>query len=421
MPPPDERKILTVSELTRKIQTLLEESFQAVWVEGEISQPTISTKGHLYFSLKDSDALIKCVMWRPARERLRFNLEHGLKVVCLGKISLYPPRGDCQLYVEHLEPKGIGALQLAFEQLKERLQKEGLFADERKRPLPAFPERVGIVTSPTGAAIEDMLKLLRGRVQVYLRPVRVQGDGAAEAVAQGIRELNAFEGLDLVIVGRGGGSLEDLWAFNEEVVARAVAASRIPVISAVGHEKDVTISDLAADLRAPTPTHAAEMVLARRKDCLDRLTAVLDDKAFTELEEWLGELTEGLEDSRDSLIESLQEPLLTAAHRIRILQSQLLSYSPQAVILHQAERLTRLHHSLESGMARGLEQLTSRFLGLAGRLNALSPLAVLARGYSITFDAKGRILKSAQAVSPGDLIKTKLLRGELTSRVEKGR
>ena len=414
----ESRRVYTVTELTGRIQQLLEEEFAAVWVEGEVSQMTVSPKGHMYFSLKDASALVRCVVWRDARERIPFKVEQGLQVICFGRVSLYAQRGDCQLYVDRLEPKGMGALQLAFEQMKERLQKEGFFSEERKRPLPVFPERVGMVTSPRGAAIDDMLRILRGHVEVALFPSRVQGDGAAEAVARGIRELNEMDGLDLLIVGRGGGSLEDLWAFNEEPVARAIFQSRLPVISAVGHEKDVSISDLVADLRAPTPTKAAEIVLARRRECLERLAAALAEPAFAEPEEWLGELTEKVDDLSASLLEGLEQPLLNAAHQVKALHGELLGCSPQAMILHQAERLRRLHGTLVAGAARSLEQAADKMHGLAGQLDALSPLAVLGRGYSITFDAQGKILKRAGSVKPGETIQTRLHRGTITSRVE---
>ena len=413
------RQILTVTELTRQIQSLFEETFgYGVWVEGEVSDPKVYPSGHLWFDLKDSHSTLKAVMWRDDVRRLKFQLEHGLQVVCFGKVDFYAQRGEVKFVARSIEPKGLGALQLAFEQLKEKLQKDGLFNEERKRPLPAFPEAVGIVTSPRGAAIDDILKVLTGHVQVVLSPSRVQGEGSAEAVADGIRELNHFEDLDLLIVGRGGGSLEDLWAFNEEPVARAIAASKLPVISAVGHEKDVTISDLVADLRAPTPTRAAEMVLAQRRLFLGRLLAVVENTAFTEPEEWLSELKEKLEEFEAGLVEALQEPVLTAAQNLRILHGELLSCSPQAFILHQAQKLQGFSQTLETGMVHTLEQLTAHVHGLAGRLDALSPLAVLTRGYSITFDANGRILKEAGAVKSGELIRTKLHRGQITSRVE---
>lgn len=397
----------------------MEESFAVVWVEGEISECNYHTSGHVYLTLKDSQAKLKSVVWRSHAAALRFRLEQGMQVICRGRLGIYPPHGIYQLYVEAVEPKGMGALQLAFEQLKEKLQKDGLFAEERKRPLPAFPERVGLVTSPRGAAIDDMLKTLRGHVQVVLWPSRVQGSGSSEAVARGIRELNNLDGLDLLVVGRGGGSLEDLWAFNEEPVARAIFQSRLPVISAVGHEKDVTIADLVADVRAATPTKAAEVVLAQRQGALDRLAAALEEPAFAQPEEWLSEFTERADDLAAALLEGLEQPLLTSAHRVKALHGELLGCSPQAIILHQAERLRRLHGTLVTGATRALEQAADAVHGLAGRLHALSPLAVLARGYSITFDEQGRIVKKAGSVKPGDVIQTKLHRGRITSRVER--
>lgn len=414
-----DRRILTVSQLAQQIRDLFEQSFAySIWVEGELSEPKIYPSGHLWFDLKDAQASLKCVMWRESVRSLRFKPEQGLQVVCGGRVEFYPRRGEVKFSVRSLEPKGMGALQLAFEQLKEKLQKEGLFAEERKRPLPAFPERIGLVTSPQGAAIDDMLRILRGHAQVILRPTRVQGQGAAESIAQAIRDLNHLEGLDLLIAGRGGGSLEDLWAFNEEGVARAIAGSRLPVISAVGHEKDVAISDLVADVRAPTPTKAAEIVLAQRQGALGRLAAALEEPAFAQPEEWIGELSEKVDDLSAALLEGLEQPLLSSAHRVKALHGELLSCSPQAIILHQAERLHRLHGSLCARMAHDLRQETGRVHALAGRLHALSPLAVLERGYSITFDPQGRILKRAQSVKPGDLIETRLHEGQLRSRVE---
>ena len=410
--------VISVSELTREIKGLLDRNFPFVWVEGEISEPKIYPSGHLWFDLKDSHSTLKGVMWRDAASALKFKPEHGLQVICRGHVDFYAQRGDMKFVAESLEPKGLGALQLAFEQLKEKLQKDGLFDEGRKRPLPTFPGRIGVVTSPRGAAIDDILKVLRGHVEVILFPSRVQGDDAAEAVARGIRELNSIDTLDLLIVGRGGGSLEDLWAFNEEQVARAIFTSRLPIISAVGHEKDVTIADLVADLRAPTPTKGAEMVLAQRRGALDRLAAILDNSLFTQPEEWIQELEEQIEDFQSELVQGFREPIVQAAHRLRVLHGDLLACSPQAMILHQAERLHALHQKLGSGMSHSLEQLASQFIGLTGRLQALSPLAVLERGYSITFDSDEKIIKRAGSVKAGDLIQTKLHRGRLTSRVE---
>ena len=413
------RKVFTVSELTRQIEDLFKERFSAdIWVEGELSDPKVYPSGHLWFDLKDATSTLKSVMWKMQAAQLKFQPEQGLQVICSGKVDFYAPRGEVKFVVRSLEPKGLGALQLAFEQLKNRLQKEGLFDEVRKRPLPAFPQRVGIVTSPRGAAIDDILKVLRGQVQVVIFPSRVQGEYAADAIARGIRQMNGLDGIDLLIVGRGGGSVEDLWSFNEEIVARAIAASKLPVISAVGHEKDVTIADLVADSRAPTPTRSAEMVLAQRRGCFNRLSAVLENSAFTEPQEWLTELKEQVEEHSQTLVDGFREPILDAAHRLTIFHGELLRCSPRSIILQQAEKLHRLHLSLETGMARILEQTASRFLGLVGRLHALSPLAVLERGYSITFDSHGKIVKEAKRVKPGDLIQTRLHRGELTSRVE---
>ena len=396
-PAPPTRRTLTVSELARRIAGIFDDHFSAgIWVEGEISDAKVYPSGHLWFDLKDAGASIKSVMWAADVKRLKFQPEHGLAVVCFGKVDFYAARGEIKFIVRSIEPTGIGALQLAFQQLTEKLQTEGLFSEERKRPLPVFPERIGLVTSPRGAAIDDMLKVLDGRLEATLFPTRVQGDGAPEAIAHGIRALNERGDLDLLIVGRGGGSLEDLWAFNEEQVARAIFHSKLPVISAVGHEKDVTIADLVADVRAATPTKAAEIVIFQRAGCLDRLAAALENAALTQPEEWLEQLKEEL----------------------GRLHGDLLAGSPQAVILQQAERLRRLHLSLEAGMARSLEQIASRFTGLTGRLNALSPLAVLERGYSITFDSDGKIIKKAEAVQPGDRIQTRLHQGRIQSRVE---
>lgn len=423
MPPPGPHRVLTVSELARQIQGLFEETFSAdLWVEGELSDPKIYPSGHLWFDLKDPQATLKAVMWRDDARRVKFQPEQGLKVILCGRVDFYAPRGEVKFVARAMEPKGLGALQLAFEQMKERLQKEGLFDEARKRPLPLFPERIGIVTSPRGAAIDDILKLLRGEVEVVLYPSRVQGEAAAEAVAKGIEVLNHWEGegkrLDLLIVGRGGGSLEDLWAFNEEALARVIVASRIPVISAVGHEKDVTISDLVADVRATTPTKAAELVIAQRRHCFHRLDQLLVEPALVEPERWLQEMKEQLEDLGQRLLESLQEPLLNGCHTLRVLHGDLMACSPQALILHEVQRLSELARTLQTQLVHALDQLTARVDGLAGRLHALSPLAVLERGYSITFDEQGKILKEASSVKPGDKIQTKLHRGRLLSRVE---
>src|SRR6187549_2452294 len=277
-PPTPQRRVLTVSELTAHVRTLLEERFFEIWVQGELSNCRVWNTGHLYFTLKDAAAQIKGVMFRSSLRLLRFKPQDGLRVVARGRISVYDPKGEYQIVCEHFEPEGLGALQLAFDQLKDRLQKEGLFEQRRKRTLPALPRKIGVVTSLDGAAIRDIIKVLRRRyanAHIVIRPARVQGEGAAMDVARALRAIGRVPGVDVVIIGRGGGSIEDLWAFNEEVVARAIGGCPVPTISAVGHETDVTIADFVADLRAPTPSAAAEMVVSRKDDfCthIDRLS-----------------------------------------------------------------------------------------------------------------------------------------------------
>ncbi|PIQ81915.1 MAG: exodeoxyribonuclease VII large subunit [Candidatus Omnitrophica bacterium CG11_big_fil_rev_8_21_14_0_20_64_10] len=416
---PAGRQTLTVSELADRVKGLLTTGFPyGVWVEGELSDPRVWSSGHLYFTLKDDRASLKGMMWAADLQNLKFQPEQGLKVICYGKPDFYPPRGELSFKARTMEPQGRGALQLAFEQMVRRLEKEGLFAEARKKPLPAFPEKVGVVTSPTGAAIGDILKRLQGQTEVLLYPCRVQGNSAIPSIVRGIEALNAREDLDLLIVGRGGGSLEDLWAFNEEAVVRAVFDSRLPVISAVGHEKDIAITDLAADLRATTPTNAAEIVLRQRAQTLDRLRRALEEPAFTEPESWIEAWTEQLAGLEEQLLEGLEEPLLTGTHRLRVLQGELMLCSPQTFILHEAQRLQGLQERLTAGMRRRLEGLTGRLHGLAGRLHALSPLAVLERGYSITFDQRGKVLKRADQVRPGEVLETRLRRGTIRSRVE---
>src|SRR3989441_4103278 len=268
------RRVLSVSELTGRIRTLLEERFIEVWVEGELSNCRVWNTGHMYFTLKDADAQIKGVMFRSAIRYLRFKPQDGLRIVARGRISVYDPKGEYQIVCEHLEPEGLGARQLAFDQLKERLAREGLFDERRKRPLPALPRKIGVVTSLDGAAVRDIIKVLRRRyanAHIIIRPTRVQGEGAALDIARAIAAIGKVKGVDVVIVGRGGGSIEDLWAFNEEVVARAIGGCPVPTISAVGHETDVTIADFVADLRAPTPSAAAEMVVSTREQVSERV------------------------------------------------------------------------------------------------------------------------------------------------------
>lgn len=390
-------KIYTVTEVTREIRGLLEGRFPAVWVEGEVSNLRAPGVGHLYFTLKDESSQIRAVMFKGRQARLRFSPENGLSVMCYGSVSVYEPKGEYQIIVEYMEPQGIGALQLAFEQLREKLRKEGLFDEGRKKPIPLLPQRIGVVTSPTGAALHDILHIINRRyanVHLLLYPVRVQGEGAADEIAEGVRALNDLGGIDVIIVARGGGSLEDLWAFNEEVVARAIFASGIPVISAVGHEVDYTISDFVADLRAPTPSAAAELVVQKKEDLEGEIEAL-----FSRI---VRAMMTGMGTMKGSLaraVKGLRDPL----ERLR-------NQKVRCAELHKALR-TAIQHSLEvmkKEMEKGME-----------KLDALSPLAILKRGYSITFALPDMtIVKDAGKVKRGDSVRVKVHKGEMTCSVE---
>ncbi len=393
-----QRKIYTVSQLNHDIRMLLEANFQAFWVEGEISNFKHHTSGHMYLSLKDDKAQISAVFFSRLNQALKFELKDGLKVLVMGKISYYEPQGKCQLYIEQIQPKGIGALQLAFLQLKEKLEKEGLFDPARKKPIPKFPRVVGVVTSPTGAAICDILNIIARRfdgVSVLLNPVRVQGEGAAEEISRAIYEMNELGGMDVLIVGRGGGSLEDLWAFNEEIVARAVYASRIPIISAVGHEIDWTICDLVADLRAPTPSAAAELVVQNKEEIQGRLN----------------ELSQRMKNAAVNLLEEKREALAAA-------ESSYAFRQPLVYVQQFAQRVDELLRQLQNYLKSFLQSKEQNLETLAGRLNALSPLAILGRGYSLSF-VSGKLLKDIRGVKVGDELVTRLARGRLHSKVTK--
>ena len=438
-----DRVVLSVGELTAQLRGVVEEKFPAVWVEGEISNFKVYTSGHAYFTLKDADAQLKAVLFRNRVRRIRFEPEDGLHVMAFGSIEVYAQRGEYQLVIELLEPRGVGALQLAFEQLKTRLGAEGLFDQGRKRPLPRFPRKIGIVTSPSGAAIRDMLRVISrrfGELHIVIAPARVQGAGAAEEVAQAIRDLNALGGVDVLIVGRGGGSLEDLWAFNEEVVARAIAASKIPVISAVGHEVDFTIADFVADLRAPTPSAAAELVV-REKQALvegvaelharlegamrrrlerqrERLTATLGRRVLTDPARPLRDLERRVDEARRRLRHAATASLKRAAHRFELATAALRSASPFVRLHGNRQRLQTVNARLTVEIARTLDRARHRLTADAGRLDSLSPLAVLGRGYSLTRTPDGRVVRSAREVAAGDAVRVLLHRGSLDCRVE---
>lgn len=387
-------KIYTVSDLTTEVRALLEDSFSGIWVEGELSNFRHPSSGHMYFTLKDQESQIRVVMFRVANRQLRFQPRDGLAMLVYGALSVYEPRGEYQIVVEYMEPKGLGALQLAFEQLKERLQVEGLFDDSRKRPIPMLPGRIGVITSPTGAAIRDILQVLRRRfagVDVLIHPVTVQGEQAAPEIVDAIRELNRRGGLDVLIVARGGGSIEDLWAFNEEVVARAIADSKIPVISAVGHEVDYTIADFVADLRAPTPSAAAELVVSKK----DELAQRLDD----------------LQARMSGVIRSRLD-----AHIMRVggLERHLRLLNPMERIRMQRRRLTVLWKDLTGWADRRLVVLNGELKAAAGKLDSLSPLAILGRGYSICMRLPGHeIVKESAGLVAGDEVEVRLHRGKL--------
>jgi exodeoxyribonuclease VII large subunit len=391
------RKFLTVSELTELIRGTLESQLEALWVRGEISNFRVPPSGHFYFTLKDDKSQIAAVMFRRQGSLLRFTPENGMAVLCFGRVSLYTVRGDLQLYVDDMEPHGQGALALAFEQLKQKLGAEGLFAPERKRELPVLPVSIGIVTSDKGAALHDMLKIIRDRYpdrRVVIRPVKVQGEGAAREIAMGIDELNRCGAVDVVIVGRGGGSLEDLWAFNEEIVARAIYASTAPVISAVGHEVDFTIADFVADRRAPTPTAAAEMVLPLKADLLERVRLLQ------------GQLWRNIK----LKLESLREVSAGLAKRLA---------DPRRKLRENQQRLDDLSVALVRRFEDRLRQLRDHLARGTGRLEALSPLAVLDRGYSITHKLPGEeIVKSARSLAIGDRVRITFAEGKARCRVE---
>ena len=421
------RHIFTVSEIAQNIKLVLQNTFGEVWIEGEISNFSKQASGHFYFSLKDEGALLSGAMFARANKEVKFKLENGLKVICFGKISSYPPYSQYQIIVERIEPKGIGGLALALEQLKLKLEKEGLFAVGHKKAIPYLPSRIGVVTSITGAAIKDILKVLDRRfsdINIVIRAAQVQGDGAREDIARAINDFNAFnetlsakEKIEVLIVGRGGGSIEDLWAFNEEIVARAIYNSAIPVISAVGHERDWTISDLVADLRAPTPSVAAELVIPRKEDLeekLDALAVGLKNSIF----DIASNLRTSLEDLSYRLILSAQNSLKLNESELSALQKKLKLLNPINLVQQHKQRIEDLARQSFMRMQHCLELRKAQFSGIAQKLSSLSPLNILSRGYSIAFKMpEGAVIKDANAVAAGDTIKTRLHRGEIISKV----
>ncbi len=393
----DEHLIFTVTEAVLQAKDLLEETFARVWIQGEISNLKRHSSGHWYFTLKDEASQLRCAMFRGANRLLRFSVEDGLKINALGRLSLYPARGDFQMVVDTMEPAGLGALQLALEQLKQRLAKEGLFDSQRKKPLPRFPRRIAVVTSATGAAIHDILNVIGRRsplTAVDIYPVPVQGPTAAPAIARALTRLNAEKAWDVIICGRGGGSQEDLWAFNEEVVVRAIAASAIPVISAVGHEIDYTLADLTADVRAETPTAAAEMVVADRR-------AVMDN----------------LQQQRATLKSIMRERLTQARFQLDRLARASVLQQPRRVLEPLVQRVDDLVQALQRQLQARLMHNQQLLRSLVAQLNALSPLQVMARGYALVYRQADMILvKNSGQLQPGDELSIKLASGNIRAK-----
>jgi len=436
------RKIFSISELSREIKDLLERQYSDVWVTGEVSNFRPAASGHLYFTLKDATAQLRAVCFRNQARYLKFKPQDGISVIARGHLSVYEARGEYQLYVEYLEPAGLGALQLAFEQLKQKLAAEGLFDTARKKALPVLPRIIGVVTSPTGAVIRDILRVLRRRfrnMNVLLYPVKVQGEGAAEEIVEGVTYFNRERNVDVIIVGRGGGSLEDLWAFNEEVVARAIATSGIPVISAVGHETDFTIADFVADLRAPTPSAAAELVVHRKQDFIaelenrarhmaqmirlqlsearQRLTELRMHHAFQTVATRIAERAQQVDDH----VASLERLMRSRLHEAR----QEWLRASAGVVRYDFRRLLRLKRAaaddregrFRDALRRFLTERKNRLAQVGTLLKERSPLTVLQRGYSITRDAAGKIVRDAEVVALGSEISVRLARGQLEATI----
>lgn len=436
------RRILTVSELTSLVRGALEEGFFDVWVEGEVSNLRAPGSGHLYCTLKDDACQIRAVLFRSTAVRLRFALEDGLHIVGRGRLSVYEPRGEYQLVLEYAEPKGVGALQVAFEQLKQRLAAEGLFDAERKRPLPFLPRTVGIVTSPTGAVIRDMIAILHRRcpsLRIVVAPVRVQGAGSAEQIAEAIETLNGMEELDVILVGRGGGSIEDLWSFNEEVVVRAIAGSRVPIVSAVGHETDVTLADFAADVRAPTPSAAAEAAvpvlievrqrlldLHRRAEqavnrrCEDGHRSLeLAHVRLAKIRLRIWEEAQRVDEAVMRMAGAAQRRFRHGCEQVHETTRTLVMHSPLARIRHGRAAVPQLAARLHAVMRHLLDRRAQALRSNLAQLYQVSPLATLDRGYSVLEAIPSRIvLKSATQACVGQDVLARLAQGRLLCTVK---
>jgi len=441
-----QKHIFSIKEITRTIKAKLESEsgLQNVWVRGEISNFTRHSSGHLYFTLKDKDSRIKCVMFAGQASRLAFNPKDGSNVIANGNVTVYERDGQYQLYVSSMEPDGIGNLFLAFEQLKRKLEQEGLFASERKRPIPAFPKAIGVITSPTGAAVRDIVTTLQRRnpaVEIIIFPVSVQGTVAAPSIVSAIRWMNKRREVDLLIVGRGGGSLEELWAFNEELVARAIVASELPIISAVGHETDFTIADFVADLRAATPTAAAELAVPHRLELLQsighfrqRLLVIMRSALIAKREQLarlkrspyltsprkqlMNQQLERLDRHTAALTIHTKANLRAAKDRLNQLERRLLLKNPIEYVKHFAQEMIMIQLNLQQTMRERMQQHHHRLQLQMQRLDALSPLKVMHRGYSLAYDQQQRLITTVHQVQPGEPLRVRLVDGQLDCRVE---
>ncbi len=437
------KTILTVSELTLKVKTCLETDFAEVWVEGEISNFRRPSSGHSYLTLKDEKSQIRAVIFRFMGRYLKFEPQDGMLVICRGKMSVYEPRGEYQLILDYMEPKGVGALQLAFEQLKEKLSREGLFAADHKKPLPYLPRRIGIVTSPTGAAIKDLLNVIGRRfptISILISPVKVQGEGSAQEITQAIDGLNLLDDIDLIIVARGGGSLEDLWSFNEECVARAIYRSAIPVVSAVGHEIDFTIADFVADLRAPTPSAAGELVVRDKGELLNfidslsdrlknRILKVLESekkqaqqvmKRIPDLRFRLSDLQLRVDDLKARLAPRLKNVLRLQNEMLKGSITRLFLNNPKSMVQNYSARVLLYEKTLTDRIQFVLRGTRQTLENAAGQLDSLSPLRVLERGYSITRLLPSlQVVKESTTVEGGDRVNVVLGKGTIDCKVEK--
>lgn len=439
---PPARRVWTVADLIGAVRTQMEREYVDIFVEGEISNFHPAGSGHMYFTLKDNGAQMRVVMFRMQARLLRFRPENGLQVMVRGRITVYEARGELQLSAEYMEPKGAGALQIAFEQLKARLGAEGLFDAERKKPLPALPRSIGVVTSARGAALQDILNILRRRhesVNVLIYPAQVQGESAAAEVSTGVRYFNRAANVDVIIVARGGGSLEDLAAFNDEALARTIAASTIPVISAVGHETDFTIADFVADLRAPTPSAAAELVI-RSKEELDNqmtalqqrltrgiryqllmarqsLTEVAQHGAFARMRQVINRRQQRLDEAVFRLAHAQRELLKGIHQRVDVATARIRFHDLRRQLASMRQVLQGQTSALTATTRRTLVQRRARLDSLTAQLKALSPLNILERGYALVFDADGKLVKDAAQVQPGDELSARLARGTITTTV----